>query len=365
MKFNFNMPVEIISGESCIAAHPEKFALGKSCLIVTGRSSAVKSGALVDVTAVLDSLNISYKIFNEVRENPLMSMCWKGRCAALDCGADFVIGIGGGSALDASKAIAAYAGNPEVEAKNIFTGCVAPSLPLIAIPTTSGTGSEGNSYSVLSLDGENRKKTFKNAYSFAKTAFLDPRYTYSLDSAYTVSTALDAFCHGIESYMSPKSTVISRLLSVWAAKTIFAILREKTADYSPDDREKLMFASCAAGIAINTTGTGFPHPLGYNLTMFKGLSHGKACAVFTGAFIEYTRRSPEGKELTDSFAAETELSLNEISELTRRLADFNDALNEDEIELFISKVKTASNFANNPYVINENEMHDIYRDINK
>lgn len=364
MNFDFLMPVKIVSGESCVINHGADFALGKKCLIVTGRSSAKKSGALDDVCSVLREKDIIWTIFDEISENPLLSVCEKGGRQAAAFGADFVIGIGGGSALDAAKAIAAFALHQEISAMDLFTlGCDC-SLPLILIPTTAGTGSEANPYAVMSLDGENKKKTFKSVHSYAKFAFLDPKYTASLNAEYSLSTALDAFCHCLESFVSPKSTQISELFAVYGAKTIWEVFerRYKNQEVILDmaDREALLYASCAAGIAINTTGTGFPHPLGYNLTMFYGTPHGRACGAFVGEFVRYTWKNRAGAERIDEFVARTGISYDDLVERIPALAAVNMELDEETIDRFVEKVKSAGNFANNPYVIDETEMKEIY-----
>ncbi|MBR4292585.1 MAG: iron-containing alcohol dehydrogenase [Clostridia bacterium] len=361
MNFDFNMPVEIMSGIDCVKKHAKVFNLGKKCLIVTGRRSAVASGALDDVVKVLGEKGVEYKVYDKITENPLLSVCFDGGREAIAFGADFIVGIGGGSVIDAAKAISAFGANADVCEKGLFTDCKKKSLPLIAIPTTAGTGSEGNNYAVISLDGENKKRTFKNEWSYPTYAFLDAKYTMSLSKEYTVSTALDAFCHCIESYLSPKSTVISRLLSVWGARAILDIISKKQDGFTLEERESLLYASCEAGIAINTTGTGFPHPLGYNITMFRSLPHGKACALFTEAYIDYNRKCDEGVKLTDAFFAAVGYTRDQICEITNGLCGFNDKLSDDEIELYLSKTADAGNYQNSPYVINKDEMREIYK----
>jgi len=364
MKFDLFMPVKLISGENCVSAHPECFALGKKCMLVTGKTSARKSGALDDVTAVLEEKGIAWTVFDEVSENPLLSVCEKGGRMAADFGADFIVGIGGGSALDASKSIAAFAMHPDVSGMELFDRAVDGSLPMILIPTTAGTGSEANPYAVMSLDGQNKKKTFKSVHSYARYAFLDAKYTASLNAEYSLSTALDAFCHCLESFVSPKSTAVSELFAAWGAKTIWNVFetRYQSSDAVLDmaDREALLYASCAAGIAINTTGTGFPHPLGYNLTMFYGTPHGRACGAFVGEYVKYTGKNKAGAERIDEFAARTGIAREDMIERIPALSDVRMTLDEATIDRFVEKVKSAGNFANNPYVINEAEMKEIY-----
>ena len=145
MKFDFYMPVKVFSGKDCVKNNAEKFALGKCCMIVTGASSAIKSGALDDVISVLSDKGIEYVVFDRIRENPLLSTIYDAGVIAVEYGCDFIIGIGGGSPMDAAKAIAAFAANPGIAPDEIYNvSALKSSLPIIEIPTTSGTGSEGN-----------------------------------------------------------------------------------------------------------------------------------------------------------------------------------------------------------------------------
>ncbi len=362
MSFQFYMPTEIISGENAVKNNAAKFALGKHCFIVCGRNSAKACGALDDVQAVLAEHGIGCTVFNKIMENPLISVCYEGGAAAREAGADFIVAIGGGSPLDAAKAIAAYAANPDIEPEEIYTADLVPSLPIIAIPTTAGTGSEDNYYSVLTLDGKNLKKTFKSPYSYPKYALLDAKYTYSLNTEYTVSTALDAFCHCVESYLSPKSTEHSRMYAVMGAKKLYTVLAKIEAKGACEDawRETLLTGACAGGIAINTSGTGFNHPLGYNLTMYNGIPHGRACAIFMEDYFAYNSRLTEGKALIEAFCAELGASAAEVAANMVKWSNVQIKLTDEEIALYIENVKGAGNYANSPYVINVAEMKEIY-----
>ncbi len=365
MNMNFYMPTKVISGKNCIIENSALFKLGKSCMIVTGANSAVKSGALDDVIDALCDNGIEYIVYDKIRENPLLSTVYDGGVIAREFGCDFVVGIGGGSPMDAAKAIAAFIANPGVSPDGIFdVDRLAPSVPIILVPTTSGTGSEGNPYSILSLDGMDKKSTFNSPYSYARYAFLDYKYTLSLSRNYSLSTALDAFCHCIESYLSPKSTEISRMFALFGAKNIWSCFEElDSGNISEGAREALMYASFAGGVAINTTGTGFPHPMGYNLTFHSELPHGRACAVFIGKYVEYQSKTEEGRRLLSEFASHLGTTPEAIGARLPELSEFKATLDEETINIFAEKIKTAGNFANAQYKISYDEMIEIYKEL--
>ena len=160
-----NIPTEMYISKNAIAENPEHLTAAKRAFIVTGKHGAKASGALSDVTAVLDGAGIPYSVFDGVTENPSVGSAYRAGNEARAFGADTVIGIGGGSAIDAAKAIAAFAENELAFPEDIFDPalCVNLPLPVIAVPTTAGTGSEANPYSILSVDSARKKRTFKSA----------------------------------------------------------------------------------------------------------------------------------------------------------------------------------------------------------
>lgn len=369
MNFSFYLPTELISGYNSVLDNGDKLAIGKKCVIVCGRNSAKQCGALDDVTRVLDEKNVGYVVYNKITENPLVSVCYEGGQVASEFGADFIIAIGGGSPLDAGKAIAAYAANSEISPLDIFGSGLKQSLPIIAIPTTAGTGSESNRYSILTIDGKNIKKSFKSKYSYPKCSFLDSKYTNSLPLSYTVSTALDTFCHCIESYLSPKATEISKMLSIYGGGIIYKALKKiDSTDKSDMDtvllslREGLMCAASAGGIAIDIAGTGSNHPLGYNLTMYNNIPHGKACGAFMGEYVSYNKRVDEGKKLLDEFSLSAcGEDADSVANFIVKMSGVNVKLTDEEIELYLDNVSGALNYQNSPYVINKEEMKAIYK----
>lgn len=361
MNFDIDFRTKIVSGEDCVKKNASLIS-AKRAFIVTGKSGAKKSGALDDILAVLGENGAEYEIFDRIGENPLLSVCVEGGKRAAEFGADAVIGIGGGSALDASKAVALYASCRLDDEKDLFdkakcTGC----LPIYAVPTTAGTGSEANPYAVMTLDGGRAKKSISNPLCYPKVSFVDPKYTYSLSGYYTVSTALDAFAHALESYLSPKSTVFSESLALFAAKNIYSVLSENTETFDGGAREKLAYSSCAAGAAISVTGTGFPHPLGYSITLLHGIPHGIACAVFDGDFIELNDKTDEGHKKLDKFFRFIGTDRKTLISLLSRLSETGIKLSPDEIKEHVDLIKGAGNYVNSPYVLSDEEKYGLYK----
>ncbi|MGN0545902.1 MAG: iron-containing alcohol dehydrogenase [Acutalibacteraceae bacterium] len=284
------MPVKCVWGDNAVAKNSALLAeLGKKCLIVTGKTGAKLSGALGDAVSALDSQGISYAVFDGISENPLVSSCFSAGCAARKCGAEFILGIGGGSVLDACKAIAIYASNPELAPMDIYLRKYSSKpLPAALIGTTAGTGSEVTSVAVLTNDETGRKKSISGADCYAAISFCDPKYTCSLPRKSTVSTALDAFAHAVEGFFTPKCNGVVRLFAEKCIPELYRCLKALSESDSVDPvlRKPLYYSSIYAGLVINTCGTAFPHPLGYVLTENYGVTHGEACAAFFAPFID-------------------------------------------------------------------------------
>ncbi|MBQ9803093.1 MAG: iron-containing alcohol dehydrogenase [Clostridia bacterium] len=358
------MPTRLFFGENALQRCREMILrAGRHAFVVTGKNSAKKSGALDDVTTLLTEAGISFTVFDGVTENPPLLTCYEaGKLAAKD-GCDFVIGIGGGSPLDAAKAIAAFAANPDLAPAEIYDDSLRtrPTLPIFAVPTTAGTGSEVNNYSVLTLEGGRQKKTFKAADSWPTAAIVDPRYTATMSNETTLSTALDAFAHAMESYLSPKSTVFSEKAAVFAATEIFDVISAMPAAYDADMRTRLSLAATAAGMAISVTGTGFPHPLGYSITLLDGIPHGRACAAFAGDYITYNEKCENGRQRVAEFAAAIGTKPAVLKAFLPGVAAVELAFSEDEIAERVELIAGAKNHVNSPYVLSKEEIYDIYR----
>ncbi len=171
-----HMPVRMFSGDGVVSDHAALFeAFGSRCALVTGKGAAVKSGALADVTAVLERCGISFCVFDGIEQNPSVRSCIAAGQCAHAFGAAFVVGIGGGSALDAAKAAAVFAANPGLDEEGFYRKAWENSpLPLLLVGTTAGTGSEVTKVSVLT-DSRGRKHSIHDDRLFAAASFGDPK----------------------------------------------------------------------------------------------------------------------------------------------------------------------------------------------
>jgi len=294
MNLNSFMPVKLMIGAGCVGANGKELAkLGKVCLIVTGKHSAKACGALRDVTGTLEQNGQSWVLFDAIGQNPKLTDCMAAAEKAIKAGADFVLGIGGGSALDAAKCIAVLTANPGLTQAQLYAFDW-PNAPLriVAVGTTAGTGSEVTKVSVITTP-DGRKKSFHHEAIFPVLALGDPTYTMSLPPVVTRSTMVDALAHCAESFFSRAANHISRMYAVEGIRLLLPVFRmiaeNGCDDLDYDTREKLYCASIYGGLAINVTGTCFPHTMGYLLTESFGIPHGTACAVFQKDFYEYNK----------------------------------------------------------------------------
>lgn len=359
MKFNLNVPTEIIFGEDVIKNNYIKFEdEGNVALIVTGNKSSKFNGALKDVLDALDRLNKDYYIFDKVEENPSLETIEKGSSLGRGVNADFVIGIGGGSSLDAAKAIAMMIRNKNVTKENIFDFKDLEALPVIAIPTTSGTGSEVTQYSIVT---DNKKHTKRNLGQtiYPKIAFLDPKYTEKLSVQITRNTAMDAFSHIVEGYLNSNSTEYTDKLAIEALKYFSEALDSLLkGDFSRKDRENMMIASTIAGGIIAHNGTSIPHGMGYALTYNKGIPHGLSnCCLYP----EYLKTFKDHKKLNNIISILGFSSLKDLNKNIKRLSTVNVKISEDEIKEYTDNIwNNKEKLKNHPEEITYDELYKIY-----
>lgn len=291
-----HIPTQLFLGENCIVKNSSALAsLGSTCLIVTGASSAKKCGALEDVLTALQAEQISYRIYDGIAQNPTLESCVEAGRLAAEFGAEFILGIGGGSPMDAAKAIAVIAKNPTLSTADLYSYHWEECLPIVAVGTTAGTGSEVTPVAVITTDG--KKKSLRHDKMYPALAFGDAKYTASLSDVFTRSTAIDAMAHCLESYFNRQATEASRQAALKGIGLLLQVFpkMEQNLPLSSCDREILYEASLYGGVAISVTGTAFPHAMGYFLSEDHGIAHGTACALYLPSFLEHNAKAdPDG-----------------------------------------------------------------------
>ena len=295
MNMNMYMPTRLFTGEGCVKEAADRIkAIGKRCLVVTGAHAAKACGAYDDVIAVLEKNGQSYALYDGIGQNPKLSDCMEAALVAESLEADMVIGIGGGSPLDAAKCIAVLAANPGMSQEVLYSKIWEHTpLPVVCVGTTAGTGSEVTKVAVITnLQG--MKKSINDDRIFPVLSLGDPGYTDTLPEFFTMSTAIDALCHCTESYFCRTANEISHCYSIRGIRILlkcFAYIRENGfSSINKEVRNQLYNASIYGGLAIHVTGTCMPHSVGYFLSEDHGIPHGTACAQFLPDFLLHNEK---------------------------------------------------------------------------
>ena len=362
--FKFHMPTKIIVGQNCVLENSSELIIGKCALIVTGKSSGKKSGALDDALAVLENNKIPYHVYDKIENNPEINDMAKGGEFARDCGCDFIIAIGGGSPLDAAKAIAVYAVNEpkdgnDFELYDIFKGDYKNKpLPMVAIPTTAGTGSEVTPYSILTLHKEQTKRSFSCVDTFFKTAFIDGRYTLNLPLQVARNTAVDAMCHLIEGYTNKKASPGSDYMALEGLHIIGKHLNIlENGEFTVDACTELLWASTLGGIVISQTGTTIVHSMGYSLTYFKDVPHGHANGFLLCEYLKHVDKD-KVQNCLDALGFESLAELKGyLEKILPRVYNFT----EKELLEWAEIAILAKNVASCPYPVTKELEIEMYK----
>lgn len=362
LKYSFFLPTRVIHEENAIANNIALLQqLGRRALFVTGRNSARMSGALQDATAALEEAGIEYEIFDQIENNPSLENVAEGGRVAREYQPDFIFAIGGGSPLDGAKAVATLAVN-DIPARDLFKNRFENTpLPIVAVPTTAGTGSEVTPYSVLTDPENETKRSFSVPEIFPKIAFLDYRYTMNLPADITIDTAVDALSHLVEGYLSRRASNTSdmfaeRGMRLWGQ----CIQALESRVFDAEVRDKLLVASALGGFTISHTGTTMVHALGYPLTYFHGLPHGRANGILMGEYLRFVQKhTPERVANVLQWIGLADV--DEFAALMDRLFAAKPRLSEDEIKKYVAGAKTTKNVANSPGSATEEDLAEIFR----
>lgn len=310
MNFNYQQPTELIFGAKKIRQLPEVVKrYGNKVLLVGPVMNDAIQLMFDSVLRNLEENEIITTCYLEVEPNPTTSAVDKGLQLARDNNIDVVVAMGGGSSIDTAKMISLCFDSERINWQEMFEKydnfasryetISNIKLPVVAISTTAGTGSQCTQASVLTDVESNMKLTVFHQDNFVDVAILDPELTMTLPRSITVSTAFDAFTHAFESYLKNEGNPITENFSLQAIKNIVQTLPKVLEDNKIEYREKLMLADTYAGIALANNGAALPHPLSEIIGSYvKNLSHGQALAMVYPTFIKYTHEKYQAKFAT-------------------------------------------------------------------
>lgn len=305
MEFSYFLPVHIQFGWDKVDSVAD-FAkpYGNKALIVTGRTSAKKSGLYDRVTAKLDAAHIEHVLFDQVDANPLTTTALDGAALAKSESCDMVVAIGGGSIMDCAKGIAFMAVNEGDINDYIFNRKISDkALPLIVIPTTCGTGSEGNGFGVLTNPETGDKKSLRCNAIVPKVSIVDPAVMGTMPPHVLASVGFDALCHNIEAYTSKTAQPFTDALAHYAVtllaqylvplyKHVKAMAEGKSSVLNETQLtkawESVTLASTIGGMVINTAGVTLAHGMEHPASGLKDITHGVGLAVIEPVAVEYT-----------------------------------------------------------------------------
>ena len=262
----------------------------KKALVCTDKG-LLKVGTAQKVTEVLDQCGFPYEIFSEVKPNPTVTNVKDGIKAFADANADCIIAIGGGSAMDTAKGIGIVTNNPEFSDIVSLEG-VAPtkkkSVPIIALPTTAGTGAEVTINYVIIDEERQAKMVCVDPNDIPAVAIVDAELMYSLPKSLTAATGMDALTHAIEGYITKGAWVMSDMYELQAIKMIAEFLplavEEPT---NPKGREGMALAQYIAAQAFSNVGLGLVHGMAHPMGSLHDIPHGVANALLLPTIMEF------------------------------------------------------------------------------
>ena len=294
----------------------------RKVLIVTGKKLFSLSGAQEKIKQMLGSTEII--VFNEFDSNPKIEDVKHGVQLLRLQKPDLIVAIGGGSALDMAKLIRVFACNNDnnyLSYVNHPDTIINKGIPLVAIPTTYGTGSESTRFATIYID--NKKHSLSHDFVKPDYSILDPELCLSLPNLIAASSCLDAISQAVESYWSLKSTDKSKQYALKAINLILSILKKPLKDWELPEVSVMLEAAHLSGKAINISTTTAPHAISYPLTIFFNIPHGYAVALILGSFFKINS-DLNNNEIQD---AKDELY---IDKTMKELFDVFDVSNADE-----------------------------------
>lgn len=287
----------ILIGRGSIAAIKDLGA--KKIFLVTGGRSMFENGVVAKIEALVQSQGAQLEVMSGIPANPPLECVKAGVAKMLAFQPDTVIGLGGGSAMDAAKLMALFFDHSALDIETTFRAGLPQNREktrLICVPGTSGTASEVTPFAVMTFPAENLKIGGKSAALVPDHAILDPEITLSMPAHVAAETGIDALTHAIECFTNPGVDDFTGCLAAGAVENLFAALPSSVNQGDIDSREKVHYAQCMAGCAFGNTGCGMDHGIAHAFGGRFNLGHGLLNAVALPHVIRFNSRDPKVRE---------------------------------------------------------------------
>jgi len=269
-------------GSGAIAVVPEEIKnRGFKKAFVATDPDLIKFGVAAKVTDLLDKANVPYTVYSDIKANPTIENVQNGVEAFKACGADCIVAIGGGSAMDTAKAIGIVITNPEFADIRSLEGVAPtknPCVPIIAVPTTAGTAAEVTINYVITDVEKKRKFVCVDVHDIPVVAVVDPDMMSTMPKGLTAFTGMDALTHAIEGYITKGAWELSDMFHIKAIEVISRSLRDAV-ENKKEGREGMALGQYIAGMGFSNVGLGVDHSMAHTLSAYYDTPHGKACAI--------------------------------------------------------------------------------------
>ncbi|MFP3775493.1 lactaldehyde reductase [Enterococcus mundtii] len=309
-------------GKGAIAAIPTEFHARnfKKAVVITDKELH-KIGVVAKVTTLLDEAEIAYEIYDGIVPNPTIENVKEGVTFVQEAKADVILAIGGGSPIDTAKAIGIIVTNPEFSDVRSLEGVADtkhPSLPILAVPTTSGTAAEVTINYVITDKERSRKFVCVDPHDIPIVAFVDSDLMMGMPKALCAATGMDAMTHAIEGLITKGSWEMSDMFHLKAIEIIGRSLADSV-NGDPKGREDMALGQYLAGMGFSNVGLGLVHGMAHPLSAWYDIPHGVACAALLPTVMKYN------KEFTGNKYREIAKALNIKDAESRSIQDIRDA----------------------------------------
>ncbi|UYZ23871.1 iron-containing alcohol dehydrogenase family protein [Mesobacillus jeotgali] len=381
MVHEFHLPGSLYHGAGSLEKLADAAAgLGAHHLFVVISSSVLREPLNLNarLKSILVKADLSITIYSGLKGEPTTEHVKEAVNCCMESQADCIVAIGGGSAIDLAKAVSVFAVIPDIQYKEIPSLKIMKRLPLIAVPTTAGTGSEATKVMVITDVESGTKMNPGHPGLIPDIAILDPELTETLPESYTAYTGMDALAHALEAYVSTRATEMSDYFAVKAISLISKALPISFKQGSNlEARENMLLGSCFAGIAFSNSSTNLAHAAGRALGARFHMTHGLSVALLLPFVIEYGLKASQEKYARignilnpEAFGSEGEMAqevlkmvvnLNNLFHIWEAGAAYINQTREGEIPLLVDDALAGNGILTNQVVPGHDDIKKIYQ----